>query len=275
MGEVDNSSLTGESEPQKRDWKPSDETPAESANLTFFGTLVVNGKGTGEEIATGDEIFMGRTAQLATSTEGEETPIAKEIKDFAFKVSLIAFVLGITFFIIGMVENQDIVANVVFLIGIIVANVPEGLLATVTVSLTLTARRMFDKNVRVKNLESVETLGSTSVICSDKTGTLTTNVMTCQHIYYDLKECECDTDNPLAAVKGDFYKKDNDKIRNNDFLKLVRCGALCNNAEFIDGDIDPTANATEAAMVKFSAGHILGEYRIPVPEYRKKHNKLH
>eukprot|EP00485_Elphidium_margaritaceum_P011517 CAMPEP_0202684584 /NCGR_PEP_ID=MMETSP1385-20130828/90_1 /ASSEMBLY_ACC=CAM_ASM_000861 /TAXON_ID=933848 /ORGANISM="Elphidium margaritaceum" /LENGTH=386 /DNA_ID=CAMNT_0049338763 /DNA_START=160 /DNA_END=1317 /DNA_ORIENTATION=- len=148
--EVDNSSLTGESEPQKRDWKPSDETPAESPNLCFFGTLVINGKGRGLVIATGDETFMGRTAQLATSTEGEDTPIAKEIKDFVLKVSLIAFVLGISFFVIGMVENGNIVANVVFLIGIIVANVPEGLLATVTVSLTLTARRMFDKNVRVK-----------------------------------------------------------------------------------------------------------------------------
>merc|ERR1712154_177242 len=144
MGEVDNSSLTGESEPQKRDWKPSDETPAESANLTFFGTLVVNGKGTGVVIATGDETFMGRTAQLATSTDGEDTPIAKEIKDFVFKVSMIAFILGITFFIIGMVETgiDGLVQNVVFLIGIIVANVPEGLLATVTVSLTLTAKRM-------------------------------------------------------------------------------------------------------------------------------------
>ncbi len=108
--------------------------------------------------------------------------------------------LGITFFTIGMVENQNLAANVVFLIGIIVANVPEGLLATVTVSVTLTARRMFDKNVRVKNLESIDTLGLTSVIRSDKTSTLTTNVMTCQHIFYDLKECECDTDNPLAAV---------------------------------------------------------------------------
>ena len=213
---------------------------------------------------------------MATSTDGEETPIAKEIKDFVLKVSIIAFTLGITFFVIGMVENQDIVQNVVFLIGIIVANVPEGLLATVTVSLTLTARRMFDKNVRVKNLESVETLGSTSVICSDKTGTLTTNVMTCQHVFYDLKECECDTDNPLAAVKGDFYKKENDAIRNTDFLKLVRCGALCNNAGFMpSGEVDPTANATESAMVKFSAGHVQGEYRIPVPEYRKKHHELH
>eukprot|EP01083_Nonionella_stella_P006622 19209_1 len=273
--EVDNSSLTGESEPQKRDWKKSTETPAESSNLVFFGTLVVNGKGSGVVISTGDNTFMGRTAQLATSTEGEETPIAIEIKDFVLKVSFIAFVLGISFFIIGMVENQDLVANVVFLIGIIVANVPEGLLATVTVSLTLTARRMFDKNVRVKNLESVETLGSTSVICSDKTGTLTTNVMTCQHIYYNLKECECDTDNPMQAVQGDFYQEKDPSKRSPDFIKLIRCGALCNNANFIDGKVDVTANATEAAMVKFSSGHISGEYKIPVPEYRKTHKKLH
>jgi len=192
-------------------------------------------------------------------------------------VSMIAFILGITFFIIGMVETgiDGLVQNVVFLIGIIVANVPEGLLATVTVSLTLTARRMFDKNVRVKNLESVETLGSTSVICSDKTGTLTTNVMTCQHVFYNMKECECDTDNPMQALNGDFYKKDNSKDRHPDFLKLVRCGALCNNAGFIDGAVDPTANATEAAMVKFSSGHISSEYRINIPAYRKTHPKLH
>ena len=84
--EVDNSSLTGESDALKRDWKPSDETPAESPNLCFFGTLIVNGTGKGMVIATGDNTFMGRTAQLASSTDNDETPIAKEIKDFVFKV---------------------------------------------------------------------------------------------------------------------------------------------------------------------------------------------
>ena len=84
----------------------------------------------------------------------------------------------------------------------------------------------------------------------------------------------------MQAIQGDFYKADNDKVYNNDFLKLIRCGGLCNNAAFIkeeDGKVkvDPTANATEAAMVKFSSGHILGEYRIAVPEYRRKHKKLH
>ena len=108
-----------------------------------------------------------------------------------------------------------------------------------------------------------------------QTGTLTTNVMTCQHVFYDMMECDCDTDNPMQAIQGDFYRKDDAKQRNLDFLKLIRCGALCNNAGFIDGVVDPTANATEAAMVKFSSGHIMEEYRLPIPAYRKLHTKLH
>merc|ERR1719433_1427523 len=135
--------------------------------------------------------------------DNKDTPIAKEIKDFVFKISAIAFALGISFFIIGMVENGEIVRNVVFLIGIIVANVPEGLLATVTVSLTLTARRMAMKKVRVKNLESVETLGSTSVICSYKTGTLTTSIMTCADVVFDMSRRKCDTADPEHATNGE------------------------------------------------------------------------
>jgi len=274
---VNNSSLTGESEPQKRDWRKSTQVPAEAANLCFFGTFIQQGTGVACVIATGDRTFMGRTAQLATSTQDEETPIGKEIKAFVFKVSIIAFALGISFFIIGMVDNGDVVRNIIFLIGVIVANVPEGLLATVTVSLTLTANRMFRKNVKVKNLESVETLGSTSVICSDKTGTLTTNVMTCRHVYYDLEERECDTNDPEHAVEGDYYDGEGrDKKRRPDFLRLTRCAALCNNAEFIKGKIDRTANATEAAMLKFASGHINAEYSMNIEHYRSEyHKKLH
>ena len=272
--QVDNSSLTGESEPQKRDSKPNNDIPRESPNLCFFGTLIVNGAGKAIVIATGDNTFMGRTAKLASSTDNEETPISKEIKDFVIKISVIAFVLGITFFVVGMfIETPpDIAKNIGFLIGIIVANVPEGLIAIVTVSLTLTAQRMFSKNVKVKNLESVETLGSTSVICSDKTGTLTTNVMTTQHIYYNLKERLCDTSKPYHALKGNFY---NNNKREYEFLRLIRCGSLCNNASFIDGKVDVSANATESAMIKFCYGHIKDEYKMNIDEYRQLHKKLH
>lgn len=99
-----------------------------------------------------------------------------------------AVVLGVSFFLYGLlVVKYGPVEMLVFAIGIIVANVPEGLLATVTVSLALTAKRMHSKMVLVKNLESVETLGSTSCICSDKTGTLTQNRMTVSHLFLGLK----------------------------------------------------------------------------------------
>ena len=90
---------------------------------------------------------MGQTASLASGTGHVDTPIAKEIKDFVLKVSGIAFALGISFFIINFVKTEDFVGSVIFLIGIIVANVPEGLLATVTVSLTLTTKKMAKKHV--------------------------------------------------------------------------------------------------------------------------------
>merc|ERR1740127_195228 len=109
----------------------------------------------------------------------------------------------------GFLKGYDPVTNLVFMIGIIVANVPEGLLATVTVSLTLTAKRLSYKAVLVKNLESVETLGSTTCICSDKTGTLTQNRMTVQHVYVNDKIVETPTTSEAwTSQRGDIL---NDK----------------------------------------------------------------
>jgi sodium/potassium-transporting ATPase subunit alpha len=124
---------------------------------------------------------------LASSAESAETPLSIEIERFIKIISGVAISLGVVFFIFGIIYEYDYITNLVFAIGIIVANVPEGLLATVTVSLALTAQRMAGKFVLVKNLESVETLGSTSCICSDKTGTLTQNRMTVSHMYFNRK----------------------------------------------------------------------------------------
>lgn len=129
-------------------------------------------------IKVGDSTFMGLIAKVMTDTEVQMTPIAIELEHFIKIISIVAFILGVTFFIIGVFKQYAFTTNMVFMIGIIVANVPEGLLATVTVGLTITAKSMAKKNVLVKNLESVETLGSTSCVCSDKTGTLTQNRMT-------------------------------------------------------------------------------------------------
>ena len=123
---------------------------------------------------------------MAQSAESEETPLNQEIDRFIKLISCIAISLGVLFFCLGFIYKYPIITNFIFMIGIIVANVPEGLLVTVTVCLALTAKKMAEKMVLVKNLEAVETLGSTSCICSDKTGTLTQNRMTVSHLFYNL-----------------------------------------------------------------------------------------
>ena len=191
---VNNASLTGESEDLLRkpreyseEAKEGEEVhvnPLEATNMAFFGTACTSGSAEGIVVATGDRTVIGQIANLAQSASAGDTPLSKEIHRFIKIISAVAIFLGVVFFVFGLF-TFDIITNIVFAIGIIVANVPEGLLATVTVSLALTAKRMAVKKVLVKNLESVETLGSTSCICSDKTGTLTQNVMTVSHMWYN------------------------------------------------------------------------------------------
>uniref|UniRef100_T1GMD9 Na(+)/K(+)-exchanging ATPase n=1 Tax=Megaselia scalaris TaxID=36166 RepID=T1GMD9_MEGSC len=224
---VDNSSLTGESEPQTRTPQFTHENPLETKNLAFFSTNAVEGTARGCVISCGDHTVMGRIAGLASGLETGETPIAKEIQHFIRIITVVAITLGVSFFAIAFALHYHWLDAVIFLIGIIVANVPEGLLATVTVCLTLTAKRMAMKNCLVKNLEAVETLGSTSTICSDKTGTLTQNRMTVAHMWFDDKIIETDTSEDQSGVK---YDKSSQA-----FKVLARCATLCNRAEFKGG----------------------------------------
>uniref|UniRef100_A0A4W5LGX1 Sodium/potassium-transporting ATPase subunit alpha n=1 Tax=Hucho hucho TaxID=62062 RepID=A0A4W5LGX1_9TELE len=190
---VDNSSLTGESEPQTRTPEFTHENPLETRNIAFFSTNCVEGTAHGVVVGTGDHTVMGRIATLASGLETGQTPINMEIEHFIQLITAVAVFLGVSFFILAIILGYTWLEAVIFLIGIIVANVPEGLLATVTVCLTLTAKRMAKKNCLVKNLEAVETLGSTSTICSDKTGTLTQNRMTVAHMWFDNMIHEADT----------------------------------------------------------------------------------
>jgi sodium/potassium-transporting ATPase subunit alpha len=240
---VDNSSLTGENLPQKRDTEISKkEEPLEATNLAFYGTNCAVGTAVGFVIRTGDRTVIGGIAKLTTSTDNLRTPIAIEIDHFIHIVSGVALFLGVTFLIIGLAKGFPIVQTMVFAIGIIVANVPEGLLATVTVSLTLTAKRMSKKSVLVKNLESVETLGSTSCIASDKTGTLTQNKMTVVNVYYD----------------GEIKDKMTLDVTNPTMTMLRKVSGLCNDSEFNSEDMGKpeqqrrtTSNASDGALIKF------------------------
>ncbi|TYZ57510.1 hypothetical protein PybrP1_004353 [[Pythium] brassicae (nom. inval.)] len=241
---VDNSCLTGEPEPLKRIPDCTDDNPLETKNLCFFGTFIPQGSGRGVVIRVGDKTVMGRIAKLATSTGVAMTPIAREINHFVHIIAAVAVTIGIVFFIIGFIIKTDIITNVVFMIGIIVANVPEGLLATVTVCLSLAANRMAHKAVLVKNLEGVETLGSTSCICSDKTGTLTQNVMTVANVVYNNKifDAECSI-SPIGTYDA----------KNASFAALQRCATLCNNAVF---DEDSKYEKTVAADGSLSRGKL-------------------
>merc|ERR1712054_395066 len=265
---VDNSSLTGESEPQTRSPEFTNENPLETRNLAFFSTNAVEGTCVGMVVNIGDNTVMGRIAGLASGLEGGQTPIAKEIAHFIHLITAVAVFLGVTFFIIAFILGYHWLDAVIFLIGIIVANVPEGLLATVTVCLTLTAKRMASKNCLVKNLEAVETLGSTSTICSDKTGTLTQNRMTVAHMWFDNKIVEADTSEDQS---GSSFNKEA-----TGWKTLERIACLCNRAEFKPGQEgisvlkrEVNGDASEAAILKcteLSKGNIA--------DYRKRNKKV-
>lgn len=210
---VNNASLTGEM--MDIDIDPDLEPVKnifETKNVAFFGTSCTAGTGYGLCFKTGDETVIGKIANLASSAESEPTPLSIEIERFIKIISAIAVFLGVLFFIFGVIYQYSFITNMVFAIGIIVANVPEGLLATVTVSLALTAQRMAKKMVLVKNLESVETLGSTSCICSDKTGTLTQNKMTVSHAFFSGQQVDC-------GVNWQAHQRNLERERPDDSLK--------------------------------------------------------
>jgi len=213
---------------------------------------------------------MGRIANLASGLDTGETPISKEIHYFIKLITSVAVFLGVSFFIIALVLDYYWLDAVIFLIGIIVANVPEGLLATVTVCLTLTAKRMAKKNCLVKNLEAVETLGSTSTICSDKTGTLTQNRMTVAHMWYD---------NNIVTVNTSENQESSSFDRNvPGFKDLMRCAMLCNRAMIKEDEVnmkkpvlqrDCIGDASESALVKcceLNYGNVI--------KYRERNPKL-
>ncbi|KAF0301622.1 Sodium/potassium-transporting ATPase subunit alpha [Amphibalanus amphitrite] len=262
---VDNSSLTGESEPQSRSPEYTAENPLETKNLAFFSTNAVEGEMRSEMAM---EMFYALCGLLCDDIDSGSTPIAREIEHFIHIITGVAVFLGVTFFVIALILGYNWLDAVIFLIGIIVANVPEGLLATVTVCLTLTAKRMASKNCLVKNLEAVETLGSTSTICSDKTGTLTQNRMTVAHMWYDNQIMEADTTEDQSGASYDRTTEG--------WKALSRVAALCNRAEFKVGQEsmpvlkrDVNGDASEAALLKcceLAMGNVMG--------YRDKYKKV-
>lgn len=265
---VDNSSLTGESEPQSRSPDKTSDNPMETKNLAFYSSNCIDGAGLGIVIATGDNTMMGHIAGLTAQLETNETPIAKEIDHFIKLITITSCSIGAVFFVLAISSDYPWLEAVVFVIGIIVANVPEGLLATVTVCLTLTAKRMASRHCLVKNLEAVETLGSTSVICTDKTGTLTKNTMTVSHCWYDNHMFKCEVHDSRRVRLRD--------ARSLAWHCLTRAAKLCSRARFRVGQEHlpirrrlTTGDASESAILKWLEGEFGN-----IIEYRDRQKKV-
>jgi calcium-translocating P-type ATPase len=190
---VNNATVTGESLPKARDARPSaEDDPLRAKNVLLAGTSVVSGEARAVVFATGMRTAFGAIAHL-TQISGEVlSPLQREIVRLSRVVAVLAVALGVVFFVIGRAIGLPFWANFIFAIGIIVANVPEGLLPTVTLSLALASQRMARRHALVRRLASVEALGCATVICTDKTGTLTQNRMAVKQAFVSGEALDAD-----------------------------------------------------------------------------------
>jgi Ca2+-transporting ATPase len=178
--EVDEAPLTGESIPVGKNAQllMTGDTPlAEQKNLSFMGTSVTKGRGTGVVVATGMDTVMGQIAQLMKETERSLTPLQLRLDSLGKNLIVICLVVCAVVSFLGIIRGEDIMTMLMAGISLAVAAIPEGLPAIVTIVLALGVQRMANRNAIVRKLPAVETLGCTTVICSDKTGTLTQNKM--------------------------------------------------------------------------------------------------
>ena len=234
---VDHSTLTGESHPVKksRDALPVEGTArTELPNLVFAGTTVASGNGTAVVFATGMDTEFGKIAHLTLGLEDALSPLQREINRMTRVVTGMAVGIGIVFFLLSvLVVHRPVSSGFIFAVGMIVAFVPEGLLPTVTLALAMGVQRMAGRNALIKKLSSVETLGCCTVICTDKTGTLTQNEMTVRSLW--LAES-------ALAVTGIGYEPSGEILRADkplprplpeDARMLLLGAGLCNNSRIV------------------------------------------
>ena len=208
----------------------------EMPNLIFAGTSVASGMGKAVVIATGMSTEIGKIAYLTQTIKEELSPLQKEVNRVSRLIAVISLVMGFVFFFVGMTfTKMSLLASIMFAIGIILANVPQGLMPTLTLALSMAVLRMAKKHALIKKLSSVETLGCTNVICTDKTGTLTTNQMSVKKIWIDDKIIDVTGSGYEPA--GSFSYEGNalsaDSLRADSLDLLVRTGILCNTAKLV------------------------------------------
>jgi len=260
----DNSTLTGESLPIRRTAEPSlreDIALTEQPNVIFAGTAVAAGTGRAVVFATGANTAFGRIAQLTQTVEAGLSPLQIEVGRATRVITVAAVAVGVVFFASAVAfTSTSLLEGFIFAIGIIVAFVPEGMLPLVTLSLAVGVQRSAQRNALIKKLSAVETLGSTNVICTDKTGTLTQNEMTVREIW--LPSGEIHVTGTGYEPTGEF-RRDNQPIppgSAKDLAELLAAASLCSNARLLppgEGQNrwtilgDPTEAALIVAAAKF------------------------
>nr|WP_255639798.1 calcium-translocating P-type ATPase, SERCA-type [Aquibacillus saliphilus] len=254
--EMEESALTGESLPTAKHANAIQQEnmePADQKNMAFMGTLVTRGSGIGIVVGTGMKTAMGQIADLLVKTEKVATPLERKLAELGKILILVALLLTAFVVFVGVYQGQPMYDMFLAGVSLAVAAIPEGLPAIVTVALSLGVQRMIKKKAIVRKLSAVETLGSASVICSDKTGTMTENQMTVKEIYLNHETVFVSGEG--YDVKGSFYQNDK-KVKDPSLDSLLLYGALCNHSTlnkkkgkgFIDGD--PTEGALLVAARK-------------------------
>src|SRR3984893_11352439 len=252
---TEEAALTGESVPTDKITEPvaSNATVGDRENMAVSGTMVVSGRATGVVAATGDETELGRINHLLASVNALETPLLRQIKKFGYAITAVIGVVSVLIFAYGKwVKGMDFVELFQAVIGIAVSVIPEGLPAIITITLAIGVQRMAQRNAIIRRLPAVETLGSVSRICSDKTGTLT---------LMEMMVVSAVTAESAYQVTGDGYapegevKKDGKPAGKQFVLDLMgRVCVLCNDAELFeeDGAWKVEGDPTEGALYPFA-----------------------
>ena len=230
---TDESSLTGESKQiSKTDAILIGDIPlADRKNMLYSGTFLVYGHGVGIVVATGMDTELGKIAQLLNKNDKSLTPLQKKMNEISKFLTIVVLFIGLLLFIVGKIRGNNILEVFMLAVSLAVAAIPEGLPAAITVILSIGVQNMAKEKSIVRNLSSVETLGCTEIICSDKTGTLTQNKMSVTKI----------------SIGTQFININN--IKMDKIEKLVNCMVLCNNAKKSNDEI--LGDPTETSLISF------------------------
>ena len=254
---ADEASLTGESVPVGKAvtaLSSGDHPVAERNNMAFMGTSVVYGRGRGVVVATGMQTHFGQIAGMLQTVETRQTPLQQSLDRLGRWIGVAAFSIVGVVFGLGLMRGEDVLEMFIWAVSLAVAAVPEALPAVVTISLALGVQRMVKRHALVRRLSAVETLGSTTIICSDKTGTLTQDQMTVRQLYFN---------GATAEVTGTGYEPQGQFLREGQPVSagdahlgmLLRIGALCNDSSLRQDNDSWTVRGdpTEGALVVVAA----------------------